>query len=54
VNTLAALLRAHRASSKPKSPMPLPDFGMQAIADQYEAAYRDVIRHKAATAAGAN
>ena len=51
VNTLAALLRAHRESPKPKSPMLLPDFGMQAIADQYEAAYREVIRHKASAPA---
>jgi glycosyltransferase involved in cell wall biosynthesis len=54
VTTLAALLRAHRENPKPKSPLPLPDFGMQAIADRYEEAYREVIRHKAATTAAAS
>jgi glycosyltransferase involved in cell wall biosynthesis len=49
--TLAALLRAHRENPKPKSPMPLPDFAMQAIADRYEEAYREVIRHKAGSPA---
>jgi glycosyltransferase involved in cell wall biosynthesis len=54
VTTLAALLRAHRENPKPKSSVPLPDFAMQTIADRYEEAYRQVIRHKAAaTAAGA-
>jgi glycosyltransferase involved in cell wall biosynthesis len=49
VNALAALLRAHRANPKPKSPVPLPAFAMQTIADEYEAAYREVIARKAGT-----
>jgi len=52
VTTLAALLRDHREKPRAKSSVPLPDFAMQAIADRYEAAYREVIRHKAATGAG--
>jgi len=48
VEALAQLLRRHHAQRKPRSPQDLAPYLVQKIADEYEAAYREVIHRKAA------